>query len=153
MNHLQGVKFVAVTPPGAIYDNASATTASIDTKGWDYCTIVLQLGAMDIAMSALKVQESDDDSSYGDVTGLVVGTSNTIAGSTSVLPSATADNSFQVFEVDCRGRKRYLDLVATFGDGAAGTYASAFAMLSRGEIVPVSASDRGCGTLGQILRA
>ena len=143
----QNTKWVSVTPPAAIVDNASLTTASIDTAGYEYCEIFLYLGAMDIAMTALKVQESDNDSTYSDVTGLVYGTSNGISGSASSLPSATDDNKCFKFEVDLRGRKRYLDLVATCGDGAAGTYATAFAILSRASDYPVTASERGFGNI------
>ena len=142
-------KLVSITPPAAIYDNASLTTASIDTLGYDYCTIYVYLGATDIAMTALKVQESDTDGNYADVTGLVFGTSSNTAGSTSTLPSATDDNKFFAFEIDLRGRKRYLDLVATCGDGTAGTYAAAWAVLSRAEEAPNTAAERGCS---QILR-
>ncbi len=60
-----------------------------------------------------------------DVTGLVYGTSAGIAGTTSALPTATDDNKCFKFEIDLRGRKRYLDLVATCGDGATGTFATA----------------------------
>lgn len=147
MNWAQWDKFVSVTPPAAIVDNASLTTASIDTKGFAYARIFLYLGAMDIAMTALKVQESDDDSSYSDVTGLVYGTSTDIAGSTSALPTATDDNKCFVFEVDLKGRKRYLDLVATCGDGAAGTYVTAFALLSRAADGPVTKTERGFGNI------
>jgi hypothetical protein len=137
---------VSVTPPAAIVDAGSYTTAAIDTAGYDYCTIIAYLGATDIAMAALKVQESDDSGMSGaaDVTGLVVGTSNNIAGSTSALPSATDDNKAMCFEVKCGGdRKRYLDLVATAGDGTAGSYLTVFALLSKGEAVPVTAAERG----------
>ena len=149
MNQLQNTKLVSITPPGLIVDNASYTTSSIDTQGWDYLQVVVYLGATDIAMTALKLQESDTDGSYGDVTGLVFGTSSNIAGSTSTLPSATDDNKFFVFDVDLRGRKRYFDLVATAGDGSAGTYLTAFAILSRGKDQPVTAAERGAS---QILR-
>lgn len=149
MNQGQQMKLVSITPPAAIVDNASYTTASVDTAGWDYAQIVVYLGATDIAMVALKVQESDDDSSYSDVTGLVFGTSNQISGSASTLPSATDDNKFFLFDVDLRGRKRYLDLVATAGDGTAGTYLTAFAILSKGKDGPVTAAERGAS---QILR-
>jgi hypothetical protein len=94
-------------------------------------------------MAALKLQESDSDGSYADVTGLIYGTSNGIAGTASSLPSATDDNKCFVFEVDLRGRKRYFDLVATAGDGTAGTYLTAFALLSRAADYPVSATERG----------
>jgi len=150
MNQLQNIKLVSITPPAAIVDNASYTTASIDTQGWDYLQVVVYLGATDIAMTALKLQESDTDGgSYADVTGLVFGTSSNIAGSTSTLPSATDDNKFFVFDVDLRGRKRYFDLVATAGDGTAGTFLTAFAILSRGKDQPVTAAERGAS---QILR-
>lgn len=143
----QSDKWVRVTSPAAIVDNASLTTASIDTAGYSYARIFVFLGATDIAMTALKVQESDDDSTYADVTGLVYGTSTNIANSTSALPSATDDNKCFAFEVDLRGRKRYLDLVATCGDGAAGTYVCAFALLSRAGDAPVTASERGFGDI------
>lgn len=150
MIRTQDTKFVAVTPPGAIVDNASWTTAEIDTLGFDYCTIYVQFGAMDIAMTALKVQESNSSGSgMADITGLVYGTSADISGSTSSLPSATADNTCFAFEIDLRNRKRYLDVVATGGDGAAGTYCTIVALLSRAENLGNTASARG---LANILR-
>lgn len=141
-------KFVSVTPPQAIVDNAAWTTAEIDTKGFDYATIYAYFGAMDIAAVALKIQESDTSGSgFADVSGLVYGTSTNIAGSTSALPSATDDNKCFAFEIDLRGRKRYLDLSATGGDGAAGTFLCAFAMLWRAEDYGASASERGFGDI------
>ena len=139
-------KFVSVTPPGAIVDNAAFTTATIDTKGYDYATIVVYLGDTDIAMTELKVQESDDSGMSGaaDVTGLVWGTSTNIDGSTSALPSANDDNKFQVAQIDLRGRKRYLDVSATAGNGTNGTYATILAILESGEVGPTSISECGC---------
>ena len=147
MNAAQQDKWVVITAPGAIVDNASLTTASIDTKGYSYLRVFVQLGATDIAMTALKMQESDDDSSYSDVTGLVYGTSTDIAGSTSALPTATDDNKCFSFEIDLKGRKRYLDLVATCGDGAAGTYITALGLLSRAADMPVTKTERGFGNI------
>ena len=139
MNRLQNVKYVAITPPGAILDDASATTAEIDTLGFDYLTIVCQVGATDIAMTALKVTESDTSgSNHADVTGLVFGTSTDIDGNTSALPSATDDNKFFVFQIDLRGRKRYIDLTATMGNGTAGGYFVAFGILSRADDAPTT---------------
>jgi hypothetical protein len=46
-----------------------------------------------------------------------------------------------------RGRKRYIDLVATAGNGDAGTFLTAFALLSRAGDVGVSASERGYGSI------
>ena len=149
MNSAQHDKFVSITPPAAIVDNASYTTTAVDTKGYAYLRVFAYLGATDIAMTALKLQDSDDSGMSGaaDITGLVYGTSSNVAGSTSALPAATDDNKCFVFEVDLRGRKRYIDLVATAGDGSTGTYLAAFALLSRAGDVPVSASERGFGDI------
>lgn len=136
-------KIVAITPPGAIVDDASWTTASIDTKGWDYCTVVVLFGAMDIAMAALKLQSSDTDGSYADITNGNFASGTQPDGTASSLPSATSDNTMFAIHVDCKKNKRYLDLVATGGDGTAGTYAVAFAILSRGREVPNTKAERG----------
>ena len=147
----QNTKFVSLTPPAAIVDNASYTVAELDPAGYDYAVIYCYLGATDIAMTALKVTESDTaGSGHADVTGLVYGTSADIAGSTSALPIDTDDNKCFAFEIDLRGRKRYLDVTATAGDGTNGTYATLFALLSRAEGLGDTASDRG---YGNILRA
>lgn len=145
MNPFQNCKFVQLTPPAAIVDNASYTVAELDTKGWDHCTIVCCLGATDIAMTALTVTESDTTGSgHADVTGLVLGTSTNIDGSISALPTSTDDNTIQAFEIDLRGRKRFLDVTATAGDGSAGTYMTVLAILSKGVEAPVTIAEKGC---------
>jgi hypothetical protein len=138
---LQDTYIKQVIAPAAIVDNASFTTAEIDTVingvKYDWCTIIFELGAMDIAMSALKVQQSDTTGSgFADLTGFVGGTDFT-------LPIATSDNGICVFQIDMKGKKRFLDLVATGGDGAAGTFASAIAILSRGKEAPTTATTKG----------
>lgn len=146
MHPIENFKLFSVTPPAAIIDNAAATTAEIDTKGWDHCRIIAYLGATDIAMVALKVTESDTTgANHADVTGLVFGTSTDIEGATSALPSATDDNKFFVFDINLRGRKRFLDVSATIGDGSAGTYVAIFAELYRGEALPVTKAGHGVG--------
>lgn len=145
-------KILAVTPPAAISDNASPATNVIDTIGYDYCVINVMFGAMDIAMAALKLQESDVKASATaltsgvDVTGAIFGTSNNDTGSASTLPSGTDDNTIVSIFVDLRGgRKRYLDLLLTTGDGAAGTYICAWAELWRGKDAPRTAAEAGYG--------
>lgn len=132
-------KIVGVTPPAAIVDNAAFNTATIDTLGFRYLTIVVMLGALDIALSALKLRESD----AADMTGAVdvVGADFSVAPAT--LPSATDDNKLVAIHVNLNGRKRYLDLTLTGGDGTVGTYAASFAILSRAAEVPNSATARG----------
>lgn len=137
-------KFVSITPPAAISDNATLTTGEIDTIGWDHLTIVVYEGATDIAMAALSVTESDTSGSgHANVTGLVWGTSTNIDGSTSALPSATDDNLFQIAQIDLRGRKRYIDVTATTGDGAAGSFVTILGILEKAEVTPTSISEMG----------
>lgn len=142
-------KFAPVLPPAAIVDNASPTTNVIDTLGFRYLEVFVFFGAMDIAATVLKLQEADAASdattltSGADVPGAVYGTSANDAGSTSTLPTATSDNTVFKFEVDLRGRKRYVKPVLTCGDGAAGTYVCAWAELSRGENTPTTAAQKG----------
>lgn len=136
-------KYVAVIQPTAIVDNAAWTCVAVDTKGWDYCQFIFQLGANDIAVASLKLTESDDDSSYSDVSNTTFGTSANDTGSTSTLPSATDDNKLFGFAVDCKARKRYLKLAATNGDGSVGGYAAALAILSRGEQGSLTAAQAG----------
>jgi hypothetical protein len=141
-------KKVIVAAPGALIDNTSATTTAIDTLGYDYLVVDVILGATDIAVSALKLQESDtlsgsDLASGTDVPGAVYGTSDNDAGSTSSLPSATDDTKIFGFAIDLRGRKRYIDLVATLGDGTSGGYLAALGTLSRASTAPSGAAEAG----------
>jgi HK97 family phage major capsid protein len=132
MHHVNK-KVVLLTPPAAIVDNAAFTTAALDTYGFDEVEIYVAFGAMDIAVAVLKVQESDDSGMSGaaDITGAILGTSANDTGSTSTLPSATSDNTIIKFEIDMRGRKRYLDVSLTGGDGSAGTFAVVLASSRR----------------------
>ncbi|AMV30063.1 hypothetical protein VT84_37060 [Gemmata sp. SH-PL17] len=145
-------KTVLVTPPGAIVDNAAFATATIDTLGFSYLEIFVAFGAMDIAATLLKVQESDDSGMSGavDIVGTRVGTDPNDTGATSTLPSATSDNTIFKFEIDLKGRKRYLDLNLTGGDGTTGTYAVVWANLHEGDVAPTSAADKGAA---QLMRA
>ena len=150
MNRLD-FKTVSITPPAAISDNATLTTTEIDTLGRSYMTINVYLGATDIAMAALSVTQSDTaGSGHANITGLVWGTSTNIDGTTSALPSATDDNLFQIAQIDLKGKKRYIDVTATTGDGAAGAFVTILGILSRPQVSPISASEAGAN---EILRA
>lgn len=131
-------KIVAVTSPAAIVDNAGFTTNTIDTKGFAFISIIVLLGALDIALAAFKLRESNADDMSGavDVDGADFSTDGT-------LPSATDDNKLVAIHVNLKGRKRYLDLTLTGGDGTAGTYATAIAILSDAAEVPSSVEARG----------
>lgn len=129
MNALQSCKYVNVTPSAALLDNASATTNSVDTLGYSHATFLISLGATDIALTALKLQEADADSGYADVTGAIFGTSADPTGTTTTLPASTDDNKIYAIFVDLRGRKRWLDMVITFGDGTVGGYVACTCIL------------------------
>jgi hypothetical protein len=112
--------------PQALLDDTTASSKVVDLAGSKYCYIAVQLGATDIAMAALKVQEADaktDDTtltSGADITGLTYATA---------LPSATDDNKTYLFAFPTEGRKRYVNVVATAGNGSTGTYLTATAIL------------------------
>ena len=131
-----GKKYVNVIPPAAIKDNASFTANVIDTVGFDWLNLVVQLGATDIAMSTLKLQHSPNanGSSAADIDGL------TFAGS---LPGATDDDDMVAFEVNLHGLDRYIVIVATAGDGTAGTFLSALGILELPSTTPVTAAAKG----------
>jgi hypothetical protein len=148
MSKLHDAKFLPVIAPAAIVDNASFTTIEIDTLGYNYATIIFNLGATDIAMTALKVQESDTTGSgFADITGADMSSATDIDGSATALPSATDDATVTVIQMDLRGRMRFLDLVATAGNGSTGTFASAVCVLSQADVAPESVSAAGCETL------
>jgi len=127
-------KPVIITAPTALADNTSPTTTEIDTDGFDYLSVYVYIGATDIAMTALKMQETDTSGSgYSDVTGTDFATSTNldVGGTALALPSATADTTWRVIHMSLVGRKRYQDLVMTIGDGTAGGWYYAFGVLSR----------------------
>lgn len=133
---------------------AGATTLVIDCMGFEYLEIVIPHGLVGAAdYSAMKIQESDVKASAStltggvDVTGLIVGTSLTIAGATSDFPGDTDDGLIDLFEVDLRARKRYLLLVLTAGIGS---LVAAIGRLSRAEGVLDTAASKG---VRQVLRA
>jgi len=144
MIHAQKAKWLMLTPPAAKVDNASVTVAELDTAGWDYLELLVAIGDLDIALSALKLTESDaTGSGHVDISGTVIGTDANIAGTTSSLPAADDDNKMWLFQLDLRKRKRFIDAVITVGDGTTGAYVVVFARLSRGEIAPLTAAQAG----------
>lgn len=140
MNVLQNIEVRKLIEPAAIVDNAAFTTDTIDMKGVKEALFIVQFGAMDIAMAALKLQESDDSGMSGAVD--VSGADFSVSPLT--LPSATADHLLFLVHVSNRGnRKRYLDISATGGDGAAGTFAAGVVLLAKEETNPSTATLQG----------
>lgn len=146
MNELQQAKYVAAIKPAAILDNTSATATEIDARGYDYCAIVCQLGATDIAMTALKVQSSSTSGgTFSDITGATFSGGTGYGGATLALPSATDDGQTCVFLIDMRGKEPFLKVVATFGDGTTGGFIAASAVLTRGGVTATSSTGHADG--------
>lgn len=144
-------KILEVIPPQALVDNASWTAVEIDTIGYDYAQVIVHIGALDIALTVLKMQETDaTGTAYSDITGCVFATSINSAGDTSTLPAADEDNEIFVFNIDLRGRKRFIDLVATIDDGSTGGFLSAIVLLSRAETGPNTAAEYGASQVLQV---
>jgi len=137
-------KIMSMVMPQAVVDNAAWTSTAIDTEGFGLARVVFFVGTTDIALAALSVTECDtSDGTYADITGCVVGTSTALDGSTSALPTATDDGKFWIFNIVLQGRKRYLKIAGTAGDGTAGTYACCFVDLLRPEIAPSTTAEMG----------
>jgi len=152
MNPLQQSKYVAAIKPAAILDNTSATATVVDTTGYDYATVIVQLGATDIAVTALKLQASSTSGgTYADITGATFDGGSGMGGATLALPSATDDGQTCVFQVDMRGKNPFLKVVATFGDGTSGGFIAAVAVLSRGKIAPTTSTGAADGDVCRVV--
>lgn len=138
-NQIQNMKFAEAVAPGVIKDNAAFTATEIDTGGFNYLTICLDIGATDIAFAAMSLQSATTTGgSFANVTGFVGGTDFT-------LPSATDDNTLLLFHIDCRGKNQFWKVAATAGDGTAGTYMSGLAVLSLSDQPLTTAALQGAG--------
>jgi hypothetical protein len=139
-------RYVVAIAPAAIIDNASATATVVDTAGANYAEFIVQLGATDIAMTAFRLEESDvSGSGYTIVPNANFATGRDSDGVLLTLPSATDDNETMAFKGSLLGRKRFMRLVATFGDGTAGGFISGFARLSGLAVVPDVTTDLANG--------
>ena len=149
---MQQSKYVRAISPTAIIDNASATATVIDCRDFDYCTIVIQLGATDIALTALKVESSTTSGGvYADMTGATFSGGTSPDGTVLALPSATDDNQVCVFQIDLRGKNPFLRLVATFGDGTAGGFIAAVAILSKAHSSPFTSATMADGDVCRVV--
>jgi hypothetical protein len=144
MIHTQNHRVVAELPTAAVGSTATATL-TIDTIGYDYCSLMVlrSSNASTTFSNVLKIEESDDNSSYANVTSLVAGgTGGFTVPAISVAGTSTV--AVVKFDVDTRVRKRYLKV--SYTPGASATVAIT-GRLARAEISPASASDANVLTL------
>ena len=138
MIHNTQTKKVQSVWPQARINNSAVTCASIDRKGFDYAVIRVAIGATDIGFTTFKLQESDDNSTFTDITGA------DFSVSPLTLPSSSNSNTIWEWQVDLRGsRKRYLRPAITIGNGSSGAFVSVTAELSRAEQAPYNATTQG----------
>ena len=142
MNHLQATKSVVGHTENLTA--AQTHTLVIDTLGFAYVSLDVcqepwaNAGyTSQAAFTVLKLAESDNNSSYDDVTPYVGGGTG---GYTIPTPTSTSTDAVVRMDVDCRGRKRYLRVSATpYTTGTVYTVAR----LGKGVEGPVSAASKG----------
>ena len=139
MNRIENTKTVASLSD----DIATSATHSmeIDTLGFRVASIdvafekVAAAGTNSAVALVCKLQHGDTTSSYSDLTGFVGGTSFTIP-----TPANTSADTVVRFDVDLRGKKRYLRVQAT-GNATGSVYS--VARLGKPEDGPDTASEKG----------
>ena len=132
-------KCICMIPPATVAA-ASTTEAGVDTLGYDYCTIDVMNGATAsnaTAVTFLQISETDTvlPTQYTDGDAIVALTGAAAVSATAgfVLPTPSTCTVVPIgsnfrFNIDLKGRKRYLGILVTPGQ----TWAlSAVAMLSR----------------------
>ena len=143
MNHHSGAKSVVKAAASVA---ASATHShEIDTAGFKYASIDVIYSPFTAATSSyasvLKVQESDaSGSGQADVTGLSITAG---AGST----TGASVGAVARFNIDLRGRKRYLTVVTSPGNTVAVVSA---ARLSKAEQHATTASEAGVNNVASL---
>jgi hypothetical protein len=144
MIHSQNHKVVAEAPSAAIGATATATL-TIDTIGYDHASVAVlrASNASTVFANAIKVEESDDNSTYTNVTALVGGGTG---GFTIPAVSSTSATSILKMDIDTRAKKRYLKV--SYTPGATATVAIT-ARLGRGEESPISNTD--AGVIGRVV--
>jgi hypothetical protein len=137
MIHAQFEKFAATLPTAAVGATATSTL-TIDRIGFDHVSVsaIRASNASTVFASVLKVEESDDNSDYSDVTALVGGGTGGFT-----IPAVSDTNSAAIvqMDIDCRARKRYLKVSMT--PGATATL-GLVAGLSKAEVAPTTAAEK-----------
>jgi hypothetical protein len=140
MIHLQNNKIVGDVPSAAVGATATATL-TIDTIGYDVASVAVlrASNASTVFANAIKIADSDDNSTYTDVTALVGGGTGGFS-IPAIAASATGSASILKLDVDTKARKRYLRVSYTPGASA---NVSIVARLGRGEEAPVTSTEVG----------
>lgn len=133
-------KTVIAIIPISKTNGATAVGEMIDTKGFDYVNIGIVASTADVVsntLSVLKIEEGDTTSSVATFAGAVSGADYTIA--TNAYTSTTNQNVWS-FNVDLKGRKRYLRVSAS---PQTTMVIGGVASLHRAEKLPTTAAEAG----------
>jgi hypothetical protein len=134
--------YIAITPAsftnGATAGGTSEPLA-IDTLGYDFMSVTVFGGTVNTTsntLSVLSLKEADvtNTSSFANVSGAVGGTDFTIAAA---AYATTSNQNIWTYNVDLRGRKRYLRV---FASPQTTQLIAGLASLYRGEQAPVTAT-------------
>ena len=145
--NLQGLKSVVALGPISFTNGGTATSATIDCKGYEELQLVVTktTHATDY-ITVLTIQQSDDTnaSNFATVTGYVVGTDYTLASLTGGT-NAASEKAAGVFNIDLRGKKRYFRVLMT--NGAATGIVGITGTLARAEQAPITATNQNAGVV------
>jgi len=147
--------FVMIAPYAATDGDTQTTPTGlpVDCKGYSFAQIGVIAGtaAATTKHPTLKITESEDLTTYTDITAFI-GTTGTVVTTSSgfCIPEACTAGGTQkwtvMFDVDLKKRKRYLQLEYEIGTNQ--TFA-AFAMLSNAAELPITAAKAGVNVLVQ----
>lgn len=145
MNHVAASK--SVEKVEIAITSAQTHSLEIDTLGYNHASIDVAFSPFtaaagpSTAATVLRLAQSDaSGSGQANISGMVGGTDFTVAAGTTVTGGVGYSHRF---DVDLRGRKRYLTVYAT---PASTVGVVTVARLSKGEAGPVSASAKGVST-------
>jgi hypothetical protein len=113
----QNSKTVLMNASGSTSGAGSSLTASVDTKGFGYARILCLVNgtsALHTTVTNNALEEGDDTSTFSAVTAAAPGTGWTVSTATSVTTLAKL-----AYNVDLRGRKRYLKVTLGLATSAA----------------------------------
>lgn len=121
--------------------NAGTVTGRIDTLGYDYLNLAVVMGTTNAATNnptVFKIGEGDTTSTYTDIAAL---TGDGATGWTipSMSDATTTENAF-LFNIDLRGRKRYLLLTIS---PLTTHLVTAMGQLYRAEQLPITTTSAG----------
>lgn len=116
--------------------NTTVDGTSIDRSGYNFAQGVFAVETTTGNLSVVKVQHSDDDSTWADISGL----SFTALG-------ATDDNKHVVANIDLRGKRRYIRWVATEDNTGTADAIVGYFQLGGANETPTVAADFGADEL------